>query len=90
MDHREIRGGGACAGLISLSIRTGIWGFLKHVCDPASCIKCRERMDWPRNCWLLKKDSAAWSELMSCEHVSHTHTHARRLRSLYDRASLIQ
>ena len=32
--------------------------------EPSGSIKCREFLDYLRNCELLKKDSAPWNELV--------------------------
>ena len=43
-----------------------IYGQVAGTCECGSehsvYIKCGEFLDWLRNCQLLKKDSAAWSE----------------------------
>jgi hypothetical protein len=35
--------------------------------EPSDSIKCEEFLDWLRNCYLLKKESAPWSVTISID-----------------------
>jgi hypothetical protein len=51
---------GAFTGLIWLKIGQ-LAGSCQHSSETSSVIKCGKFLEWLRNCWLLKNDSAAWS-----------------------------
>ena len=64
MDNRI----GVCELVSSGSGQGQVAGCCEQGNEPLGCIKCREHLDYLRNCQLLKKDSAAFMFYVSRDH----------------------
>jgi hypothetical protein len=60
MNFQEVGGGGVTWVTLAQNRECGC-----ECGNHSGSVKCGEFLDWLRTCWLLKKDSAAWSKLVN-------------------------